>query len=729
MLKTMYQKLLLVVGSVMFALPVYAQHVISFTIAPTQVVGGSGATATITLDVPAPTGGISVSLYSYNPAVANTLHSSVTVPQGSTTTTFPITTYIVTTPQSVNFWCHYDFDIQPGTTTSMFVVPAGFTGTAIGMVIDPLTITSGTIGHGIVYLGKPAPAVGASVKLKSSNTRVKVPTSVLVPAGAMSMPFDITTKPYCQDDVALITATYKTVSTSVWTSLSTIHLSQPTGLTATPDSDSVVLKWNRDPYAHSYRIEATIDGISLPKDEIVTCAQTNLIVRYDDIDAVRGEPIEYKVVAVNEYGDSPSSAGVTVTPPLRAPVAPRLINGVGGDHATSLVWSGVPDAANYKVYRRLTTQTGWHFLSLAQKTKFVDSTALNGVTYAYSVAGVNATKEGKKSGVVLVTPMPSTQTSETITTRARTFLSDIGQPVTITNADTGETIEMVANTTFPAEPTLLSLQNHYANRWKVVFPHAEMEILDATGEVVYFRRLVPTVSGTALSQEMAQTRADVVQLAAGLTSSYSSWQASVGKHFVDNSIFWKLWRRHLTFGLPVRDQYLNMELAMDGTVLSFVMMEPYAGPATMPTVISQDDAKQLAQTVLDLNAVSGTSINSSGLAIVRSNNKYADPVVASSDPAVRVAWIIFFARSHGGSSELLGDDIFEVWIDAETGALLGGEMMPSLDGKTSAQTVKKQTSRSSDSENVQLQKNVTVKSVSKKKISIKSVSHRLIRKK
>jgi hypothetical protein len=69
------------------------------TINPTEVIGGDSATGTVTLTGPAPAGGLQVSLTSDDVAAA-TVPVTVTVPAGSTSATFPITTNVVANPQS-----------------------------------------------------------------------------------------------------------------------------------------------------------------------------------------------------------------------------------------------------------------------------------------------------------------------------------------------------------------------------------------------------------------------------------------------------------------------------------------------------------------------------------------------------------------------------------------------------------------------------------------------------
>jgi hypothetical protein len=66
---------------------------------PTDVLGGSPATGTVTLNAAAPAGGFTVPLSSDNPAAA-TVPASVTVPAGAKSATFPVTTFVVPNPQS-----------------------------------------------------------------------------------------------------------------------------------------------------------------------------------------------------------------------------------------------------------------------------------------------------------------------------------------------------------------------------------------------------------------------------------------------------------------------------------------------------------------------------------------------------------------------------------------------------------------------------------------------------
>jgi hypothetical protein len=79
--------------------PAQVPALASVRIAPTDVVGGTPATGTVTLTSAAPAGGVAVPLTSDDPAAA-TVPATVTVPAGSTTASFPVMTNVVPNPQS-----------------------------------------------------------------------------------------------------------------------------------------------------------------------------------------------------------------------------------------------------------------------------------------------------------------------------------------------------------------------------------------------------------------------------------------------------------------------------------------------------------------------------------------------------------------------------------------------------------------------------------------------------
>ncbi len=100
----------------------------SFALKPTTVVQGTPSVGTVTLDGPAPTGGITVTLTSLNPAVAS-VPGSVTVPQGATSAQFLVDTLAVTTPTMVTIQASYNgVFLSPQLTVTPRVAVRGVSG-------------------------------------------------------------------------------------------------------------------------------------------------------------------------------------------------------------------------------------------------------------------------------------------------------------------------------------------------------------------------------------------------------------------------------------------------------------------------------------------------------------------------------------------------------------------------------------------------------------------------
>jgi len=171
---------------------------------PSIVVGGTGATGTVTLDAPAPTGGAVVALASASTAVQ--VPSSVTVSAGATSAMFPIVTSAVTQPPLVTLSATYG----GATTTTTFTVNPQAAAMALASLVLPRTTEpSGGSLTAKVTLSAPAPAGGAVVTLVSSAPAVvRVPASVTVKAGQTSRAFTIGTSYTARNVTATVSASY-----------------------------------------------------------------------------------------------------------------------------------------------------------------------------------------------------------------------------------------------------------------------------------------------------------------------------------------------------------------------------------------------------------------------------------------------------------------------------------------------------------------------------------------
>lgn len=121
-----------------------------------SVVGGTSVTGTINLSAPAPAGGAVVSVFSNNP-IAATAPSTVTIPAGSLSATFTITTTAVTSVQAVSITASYggasqqaSLSVTPPSTAPTFSTlvlyttfkPSGYPTVTTNIMVQPNNGTS-----------------------------------------------------------------------------------------------------------------------------------------------------------------------------------------------------------------------------------------------------------------------------------------------------------------------------------------------------------------------------------------------------------------------------------------------------------------------------------------------------------------------------------------------------------------------------------------------------------
>jgi hypothetical protein len=177
---------------------------------PNQVVGGNGATGTVTLTAPAPTGGATISLGSASSAVG--VPASVSVAQGATSATFAIFTSVVTSTTSTTLSASYAGVTK---TTTFTVTPAAIAPSLATLTLNRSSIVGGTSTAGTVTLTSAAPGGGATVTLTSSDGQLAtVPPSVVVAPGATAASFTVSTVAVKKNAAVSITANYAGVTKS-----------------------------------------------------------------------------------------------------------------------------------------------------------------------------------------------------------------------------------------------------------------------------------------------------------------------------------------------------------------------------------------------------------------------------------------------------------------------------------------------------------------------------------
>jgi hypothetical protein len=205
----------------------------SFSFSPGTITGGSSVSGTVFLTGAAPAGGAAVSISSSSGLVPSI---SVTVPAGSVSAPFTLTSGGVSTVTNVSLTASYGGISQTGTLT--LVPPLPF---LASLSFSPPTIDSGLTATCTVTLTAPAPLGGASISLAndSSFSIAAVPNNTLVPAGATSATFTVRTSPI--QFIARVTVTASYNGSPAKALLTIVPPGTPTGPSSVSLSPSTVV--------------------------------------------------------------------------------------------------------------------------------------------------------------------------------------------------------------------------------------------------------------------------------------------------------------------------------------------------------------------------------------------------------------------------------------------------------------------------------------------------------
>ena len=172
----------------------------------------------------------------------------------------------------------------------------------------------------------------------------------------------------------------------------------PTVTMAYSDSGKPKLTWSAVSGAASYRVyrsESRGTGYSL----LGTTTSTS----YVNTGAAVGKTYYYRIKAVNSAGTSAYSNIVSGTARTPAPAAPVLKGGTSSASGKpQLTWAAVDGAAKYDVYRSNSADGTFSKVGSTDKTTYVNTGAVKGVTYFYKIRAVGASGASGFSNTVAI---------------------------------------------------------------------------------------------------------------------------------------------------------------------------------------------------------------------------------------------------------------------------------------------------------------------------------------
>jgi len=169
----------------------------TLSVDPAKVSGGTSATATLTIAEPAPSGGAVYALSSSNTSAA-AVPRTATVPQGSTTAAFSVSTAVRSTPaDSV-------ITATGGEASAQATISVDSPPEPTALTLDPATVDGGQASIATLTVARPPSAGGATYHNTSNSTWAAVQPTVFVPAGQTQGTFRVSTGFPSSSQTALI---------------------------------------------------------------------------------------------------------------------------------------------------------------------------------------------------------------------------------------------------------------------------------------------------------------------------------------------------------------------------------------------------------------------------------------------------------------------------------------------------------------------------------------------
>jgi hypothetical protein len=277
------------------------------------------------------------------------------------------------------------------------------------LAISPGTVTGGTTATGTITLNQAPTTSAITVVVSSSNIAVATaPTTVVIPVGSISSTFILATYTVSTPSSVTITATTGSSPQAATVTITAVAVpNAPTGLRTVPSTSSVMLYWNTSSGATSYNIYRSStsggEGTTPVVIKAATSADGTYDVSYSNTGLAANTTYYYQVTAVNTFGESPKSAETSATTGKLRLLGPAGLAETTSNGQVTLKWTAVAGATSYNIMRSLVGGSTDVIATGVLSTTYTDTTSVHGVTYTYSVAGVNTASEGYSSSV---TAMP-----------------------------------------------------------------------------------------------------------------------------------------------------------------------------------------------------------------------------------------------------------------------------------------------------------------------------------
>ncbi len=310
-----------------------------------------------------------------------------------------------------------------------------------------------------------------------------------------------------------------------------------TNIVATPGNAQVTLTWDAVAQADHYQVLRNGTVISLP-----------YATTFTDTGLINGVTYVYTLKAVNGTHSSLISASVSATPFTGAVATPVGLTAVAGDAQVALTWNAVNGATGYRISRNGT------LLATSTSASFVDLTALNGVTYSYTVAAVSGSSVSTDSAAVTATPVA-----------AIVLTAPTGLAATAGNAQVSLVWNSVTNAT----------SYQIFRNGSLLGTAATTSFVDLTAiNGITYSYAVKAVNGSsvsALSTAVSATAvAPTIAAPVGVTATAGDAQVAISWTAVAGATSYQVLRNGVVIAAPATNSYIDTGV-VNGTTYSYTV--------------------------------------------------------------------------------------------------------------------------------------------------------------
>ncbi|MBI3657213.1 MAG: beta-propeller fold lactonase family protein [Acidobacteria bacterium] len=308
---------------------------VSLSLAPSTVTGGTPSTGTVTLTRPAPIGGTFVEITSSFYGVARPARNGAYVPVDATSAQIPINTSAVNFITPVTITASY---AGISKSTLLTVVPPGTPLAPSFLSLSPQAVTGGSPSTATVSLTGPAPSNGAVVSVTSDNPAFQVPLTITFPAGTTTASFIVGTPQVSVISTGTITAKYNGISKS---SLLTVKPSgSPVRGKAAPFLASPLIPVSRTPGGPGFAF--TVNGSGFAPGAQIFWNGTVLPTTFVNGSQLQGSVTALNVETNRSVAVTVANSGAASPPSNMLPLHLTYPTSVPSFGSSSLLASGIP---------------------------------------------------------------------------------------------------------------------------------------------------------------------------------------------------------------------------------------------------------------------------------------------------------------------------------------------------------------------------------------------------